>query len=259
MSLPDLDGFIAVLRGATWEGVEGAQAPGNGLGILAPVDLAFGLFDLVRVVHAFGRLGRARQAAAGAHLQRLDDEAPAQVGQLVVQAGRGVVGGDGQALDQAHVARVQARIHLHDGDAGLGITGLDGAVDGGGAAPARQQAGVDVQAAARRRIEHPLRQDQPVGGHDHDIGLGRFDGGAGGGGLFGVFAVQAQAARLGHGNAMLQRALLDGRGLQLHAAPGRTVGLGQHQGDGEARGEQAFKGNARELGRAGKNDSHAIQ
>ena len=63
----------------------------------------------------------------------------------------------------------------------------------------------------------------------------------------------------GHGNAMLQRALLDGRGLQLHAAPGGTVGLGQHQGDGKARGEQAFKGNARELGRAGKNDSHAIQ
>lgn len=83
------------------------------------------------------------------------------------------------------------------------------------------------------------------------------DRGAGGGGLFGVFAVQAQAARLGHGNAVLQRALLDGRGLQLHAAPGGTVGLGQHQGDGKARSEQAFKGNARELGRAGKNDDQA--
>src|SRR2546427_7745702 len=67
-------GFIAVLRGAAREGVEGAQAPGNGLGILAPVDLAFGLFDLVRVVHALGGLGRARQAAAGAHLQRRSEE-----------------------------------------------------------------------------------------------------------------------------------------------------------------------------------------
>jgi hypothetical protein len=118
---------------------------------------------------------------------------------------------------------------------------------------------VDVQAAARGRIKHPLRQDQSVGGHHHDIGPGRLDGGAGGGGLFGKFAIQSQAARLGHGDAMLQCALLDGRGLQLHAAPGGTVGLGQHQGDGETRGKQAFKGHARELGRAGKNDSHAIQ
>ena len=42
-------------------------------------------------------------------------------------------------------------VHLHDRDAGLGVAGLDGALDRRGSAPARQQARVDVQATARRR------------------------------------------------------------------------------------------------------------
>jgi hypothetical protein len=132
----------------------------------------------VRVADAFGRLGLRAQAATGGQLQRLDDQAPAQRGQAVVQAGRGVGLGDGQALFQQHVAGVQARIHLHDGDAGLGVAGLDGAVDGRRAAPARQQRGVDVEAAQARRVEHPLRQDQAVGGHHHHVGLRGLDGGA---------------------------------------------------------------------------------
>jgi hypothetical protein len=78
-------------------------------------------------------------------------------------------------------------------------------------------------------IQHPLRQDQAVGGHHHGIGLGGQQRRAGGSSVFGVFAVQAQAARLA--TAMpCQRALLDGRGLQLHARGLRAVGLRQHQG-----------------------------
>jgi hypothetical protein len=164
--------------------------------------------------------------------------------------------GNRQALDHAHIAGIQAGIHLHDGDAGFGVAGLDGAMNRRCTAPARQQAGVDVQAAQARRIEHPLRQDQAIGGHHHHIGLSGIDRGLGGSGVFGIFAVQTQAQRLGHGNAMLQRALLDGRGLQLHAAPGRTVRLGQHQRNFKTCSQQTLQGHARKFGRAGKNDFH---
>ena len=40
---------------------------------------------------------------------------------------------------QVLIAGIETHIHLHQGDAGLGVTGKDGALDGGGAAPARQQ------------------------------------------------------------------------------------------------------------------------
>ena len=50
----------------------------------------------------------------------------------------------------------------------------------------------------RRHIQHPLRQDQAVGGHHHDIGTGGQDGLARRGRVVGILAVQAQAARLGH-------------------------------------------------------------
>jgi hypothetical protein len=82
--------------------------------------------------------------------------------------------------------------------------GFDGAVDGGGTPPARQQRGMDVQAAQPGQVQHPLRQDQPVGGHHHHVRLPPLQMAvAGGGGIVRVLAVQPQAARLGHGNAML--------------------------------------------------------
>ena len=58
--------------------------------------------------------------------------------EAIVQATGGVVLANRQGFRQQHVAGVQPRVHLHDGDAGLGIPGLDGAVDGRSAAPAWQ-------------------------------------------------------------------------------------------------------------------------
>ena len=74
------------------------------------------------------------------------------------------------------------------------------------------------------------RQDQAVGGDDHHVGRARR-------------AAPARAAAASSGNLpssrrlrgcatgrpCSQRELLDRRGLQLHAAAGRAVGLGQHQ------------------------------
>ena len=170
--------------------------------------------------------------------------------------GIGIGGGvDWQTLDAQHVAGVQARVHLHDRDAGLSVPSFNRAVDGRRAAPTGQQTGVDVEALQARGVQHPLRQNQPVGRHHASICCCCSDGNLGGGGVFGVLAVQAQAARLGDRDAVLQRQLFDGGGLQLHAAPGRAVRLGQHQGHFKPRGQQVGQGDAGELRGAGEDDA----
>ena len=109
------------------------------------------------------------------------------------------------ALQAQHRPGVEPGVHLHHGDAGLGVAGLDGAVDRRGAAPARQQRAVDIQAAqagpaigVRRLhgVKHPLRQDQPVSGHHQHIELRRLQRLAGGSSLGRITAVELQAGRL---------------------------------------------------------------
>ena len=173
-----------------------------------------------------------------------------------MQRGGGVLLCDRQCLDQQHVAGIEADVHLHDRDAGLRITRFDGAVNRRGSAPARQQAGVNVQATQTRPIEHPLRQDQAVGRHHHAVcaaGQQRF---AGCGGVFGILAVEAQAARLADCDALVEGDLLDRRGLQLHATSSRAIGLRQHQRHLETRIQQALQGNGGEFGGSGKNNLH---
>ena len=72
-----------------------------------------------------------------------------------------------------------------------------------------------------------------------------------------MFAIQAQAQRLRHSNAVLQCALLDGRGLQLHAPASGAVRLGQHQGNLVARLQQLRQCHAGEFRRAGEDQPHA--
>ncbi len=71
----------------------------------------------------------------------------------------------------ASTAPVSVLIHLHDGNAGGRVTGLQRTPGGRGAAPARQQRGVDVQAAQGRQLQQLARQDQPIGHDDDDIRL----------------------------------------------------------------------------------------
>ena len=141
--------------------------------------------------------------------QHIEHGLRAQSGQAVVQAGGGVVWLDVDGAAQEHGAGVQPHVHLHDAHAGLRVARFNGAVDGGGTAPAWQQRGVDVQAAQGRRGQGPGGQDQPIGGDDHGIGLGLGHGLLRGTGVVGVFAVQAQAARLGQGQLMGQGKLFD--------------------------------------------------
>ena len=222
-----------VLRRATRKRGEGADFALQHLGAVRPVQPGLVLGNLVGVGDAVQGLGRLRQGGGLRLREGLHNHLGPQRGQFVVQTGRGVIGGDGQALDQAHGAGIQARIHLHDGHAGVGIARFNGPVDGRGTAPARQQAGVDVQAAQPGQIQHPLRQQQAIGGHHQHIKLGGLQGGLARLGLIRILTIQAQTARLGHGDAVGEGGVLHGRGLQLQAAPGRAIGLGEHQGHGK--------------------------
>ena len=86
--------------------------------------------------------------------------------------GRGrVVGMNVHPFAEQDRTLVQPFAHLHDLDAGLAVAGHDGALDRRGAAPARQQRGVDVDAAEPRRLENGLGQDQAIGDDDGDIGV----------------------------------------------------------------------------------------
>ena len=168
---------------------------------------------------------------------------------------------DGQALGQQHAARVQALVHLHDGHARLRVARLDGAVYGRRAPPARQQAGVNVQAAQARHLQRPDRQDEAVGGHHHHVGLHRLHRRAGRLRLVGKAPIQPQAARLKHlacGQAVRQRPLLDGRSLLFHAPAGGPVRLGEHQRHFKAGRAQALQRHAGKFGRASEDDFHGF-
>jgi hypothetical protein len=183
---------------------------------------------------------------------------PPSSGQLVVQAAGGIGVLDGDAFHQQHRTGIQAFFHLHDGHAGLCIARLDRAVDRGGAAPARQDRAVDIDAGLD--VEGGARQDQAVGRDHHHVVVRRQQALVGGAGLFGalrILGVHAQRQRLQHLDAVRQGDLLDARCLQLHAAPGRTVRLGQHQRHREAGFEQRTQGDRGEFRRAGKDDFQA--
>ena len=115
---------------------------------------------------------------------------------------------------------------------------------------------MDVEAPQPGHVEHPLRQDQPVGGNHHGIGAGRGDRFMRGGGVFGVFAVQPQAPGLGDRDAVAGCPLLDGGGLQLHAPAGGAVGLAQDQRNFKTGAMQPGKRHSGKFRSTGKNNTH---
>ncbi len=213
-------------------------------------------FNFVGVGHArFGLLARL-QLAGLCVAQGLHNQICAQRGQAVMQRGGGVRDFDGHRRQQQHIARVQTRVHLHDGHACLRVSRLNGTVYGRSTTPARQQRRMNVQATQTRRIQSPLRQDQSISGHHHRVSLRKGNGLLGELRVFWVFAIQAQAARLCQRHVVLERHLFDGRGLQFHAAPCGSVGLGQHQHHFVASRHNPLQRGGGKFGRARKNNAH---
>ena len=139
-------------------------------------------------------------------------------------------------------------LHTHDAHAGLFVAGQDGALDGSGAAPARQQRGVHVQTAMLGDGQHLGRKQHAVSGHADDIGLERRE----------RLLLVGVAQRLGreHGDAALARLYFHGAGHELLAAAAHGVGA---RVDGN---HFVLRGKLREhrrgeVGRAHEYDAHA--
>src|SRR5690606_11410896 len=140
------------------------------LGRFAPVDTAFRLVDLRGVSCA--ELGLRLRFDPVELRQRLDHQPCADLCQLVVKLAAGLVLYR-HARGREHGPGIEAAFHAHDGDAGYLVARQDRALDRRCAAPARQEAGMDVQATQRRPIQDWLRQDQAIGHHDPNLGFQR--------------------------------------------------------------------------------------
>lgn len=117
---------------------------------------------------------------------------------------------------------------------------------------------MDVQAAMPGQGKRPLRQDQPVGGNYHHIGLERLQRRLGCPSVIRVFAVEFEATRLQHGRALRERQLLDRARLQLHAPARRSVRLRHNGKDLSAPVIKRLERGSGELRRASKYNLHEL-
>ena len=88
--------------------------------------------------------------------QHLDHEIGAHVRELRAQLARSLAV-DRRRHGREHRPGVEPALHLHDRDSRHPIAGEDRALDRRGAAPARQQRGMDVEAAIARRLAGSAR------------------------------------------------------------------------------------------------------
>ena len=82
-----------------------------------------------------------------------------------------IIGPDGFGARRERGAGVQAGVHAHQRHARFRVPGEDGGGDRGRAAMPRQQRGMEVQAPARRQVEHGGLQNLSKRGDDDDLRL----------------------------------------------------------------------------------------
>jgi len=193
------------------------------------------------------------QLAAFQRAHRAHHQIAAEWRQRVVQIGRGHRIRNRQALGHRHIAGIEAGIHLHHHHAGFGIACHDGAADRRGAAPARQQRGMQVEAAKRWRIENDLGQDHAIGDDHGRLRMVRAK--------FGRRFRCLQGGRRRHGDAEPPRLLLHRARLQLHAAPGGLCRPRIDRRDLMAMGHKLQQRRHREIRRAHEDQSqrHGVE
>ena len=180
-----------------------------------PRDAGLVLADLVGISDARSRLWRQGERAPLQRRKRERHQIRPKPRERVVQFARGQIRGYRLRLLQSHGTGIEAFIHPHDGDAALGIARHDGAVDRRSAAPARQQRGMDVEAAERHGIENRLRQDQAIGDDHRGGGAMRAKGG--------LRLSRLQRRGCQHRQIEAARLALDRRWLQLEATAARRL------------------------------------
>ena len=225
-----------------------AHAARDGRGVLAPIDPRLGLVELGGVGDAQRGLCARRQRPRFEAVQGLEQRGGTERREPRVQRGRILVGTDRDTALEQHRSGVEARVHLHDGDAGLGVTGEQRALDRRRTAPARQQRRVDVEAAGPRQRERLGGQDQPVGDHHHHIRFPSRQGLAALGG--------AQRGGLRHRQAVREGEFFDRAMLDAPPAPRGPVGLGEHSHHLVAGGDQRRERRHGELRGPGEDDAH---
>jgi hypothetical protein len=169
-------------------------------------------------------------------------------GQLVVQRAGGVEAVDAHLLGHQDRPLVEALAHPHHLDAGHRVAGHDRPLDRGRAAPAGQQAGVQVEAALAGRIQHRLHQDLAEGDDDGRVEVQGLEGCDLLGRLHRRRRADGQAQPFGEG--------VDRRGFQILAATARRGRLGIDGDDLVARGDQFGQTGDGEIGSAEESDAH---
>ncbi len=155
----------------------------------------------------------------------------------------GLLGADGRRHPPVDGTGVEALLQGHEAAAGLGVAGQDRPLDGRRAAPARQQAEVDVDEAQRGQEVGP---DQLPVGDDHA------QLGAPGHGLEDVVGAVAD------GEPQLQRRGLHRRRRQRAPPAPALVGLGDDEQHLVARGDQRLQRRDGGLGRAEVDEPHRL-
>ena len=148
--------------------------------------------------------------------QQLQQQAGAQRGDTLGERAAGVERADRRRDRAEDGARVQLPDDQHDRGAGLLVARQDRGGHRRGAAVARQQRGVDVEDAARQRLDEVAGEDVRRSGEDADVRLEGCDLGR---------VVTADLLRREHRDARLQRRTLDLGRDRLPGAPARPVGL----------------------------------
>ena len=195
-------------------------------------------------------LRHSRQSTGSDLRNRFTQSFGTHSGNAVKQFAAGLLGVNGDFFTVQYIAGIQPFVHLHDGNAGLGVTVQHRPLHRGAAAIFRQQRNVQVDAAIAGHFQHGLRQDAAIG-HHHDQLRGE------GTDVF-ILAAVPQGAGLEHRCAVRQSHLLDRRrGEHLLAADG-LIPPGVHGTDvvpGSIQGFQALGSNIR---RAHEQNAHQL-
>jgi hypothetical protein len=149
--------------------IERAHLAREGQSILMPVDQCLGLADLGGISDALRALWLCLDRAVREPPKRLAQQRRPLLREAPGEALRRILRGDALLAHGDDRARIQTFLHAHDANARRRIAGENRPLDRSGAAPARQQRGVDVHAAERRHRQDFARQDQPVGHDDEHV------------------------------------------------------------------------------------------
>lgn len=221
---------FGVLKGGarSGPGVVGADEALDLGGGKGPVDEAVGASEFGRVGDVVFVLGFAWGVASPVVLEVMEGFEHClrgELGEAVVEFSACFVLPDGDGVADDDVSGVEGADDVHGGDACFRVAFTDGGLDAGGATPAGEEGGVQVDAGDCGEFDEGAFENLSVGHDDKDVGL---EGGEWFPcfGLSEVFGLEdGEAGFLGEGFYL-------GRGEFLFAA-NRAVGLGDEADDFE--------------------------